>query len=268
MKSVKYIPLVVLLAFAGVGCTSGKTENGDSTSGTQVLPPPIGGGYDPNPPTGTGGDESVDSGYGTNSVKFTPVSLQELNSYVATHPLNYPTNIKVTVDVQPDSEGHVYGQVRISYDDNGMHYEGVFDSGSGTNSNLEYNPFNGWKEYQYNYWMTNTKFSGYFQDPYGAIILVVDGTTSVNQGDGQGGETMLTGSIWYHNFATSQAYQGPNRKCWYIYNFNNPNQYPSTVYDCRSGIMNSKSATNIYPTDSYRKLGTFTGLSKSQAFKQ
>lgn len=256
MEKAKLIPLILLLAVAGAGCTSSKTENstGDSTVVTPVIP------VTPTPPGGSGTDDPTILGYGTNSVQFVPVSYVEMNNYVATHPLNAPTNFKVTVDLTKDGSNLYSGQIHIMYDDNGYHYDGVFDSGNATNPELEYSPYNGsagWKEHSYNFWMNGTVFTGYFQDAYGAIILVVDGTSTTNSGDGQGGEAMLSGSVWYRNFAQSQAPQGPMRKCWYI---------TAGPYNCQSAIMASKSAANPYPSDTYKKLGTFSGLSRSQAF--
>lgn len=257
MEKAKLIPLILLLALAGAGCSSSKTDNGGDSSTDTTTPVVV----DPTPPSGTG--DSTDSsvtGYGTNSVQFIPVSYEEMNSYVATHPLNAPSNFKVTVDLTAKGSSRYAGTVKLSYDDNGIHYVGVFDSGSNANPDLSYSPYNGsdgWWEYAFNYWMSSTIFSGYFQDAYGAIVLIVDGTTTTNQGDGQGGEAMLTGSVWYRNFAQSQAPQGPSRKCWFI---------TTGPYNCQSNIVNKKSATNYLPTDTYRKLGTFTGLARSQAF--
>lgn len=264
MKNAKLIPLLLLLAMAGVGCSSKSSNDGSSVAVVPTVPQDNG----PVIPGGNGGTDNGTVGYGTNSVQFTPVSFAEMNSYVALHPLNAPSNFKVTVDTQRDSGGHYYGQVRIAYDDTGVHYEAVFDSGSGANPNIgnDYadGPFDGkfgWKQNSYNYWLPgNAQFSGFFSDAYGAVVLVIEGNSSTNQGDGQGGETTLKGSIWYKNFPTSYAPQSPYYKCWFITN---------GPYNCRSAALtgSSKSSAALEPSDTYRKLGTFIGLSRSQAFK-
>ena len=256
----KMILIGSLMAVAGVGCSSNSSNSEMPIDQNPIVVTPD---APSAPPDNTGTDTS--SSVGTNSVAFTPVSLAEMNTYVATHPLNAPTNFKVTVDLQADAADNAgpryYGQIKISYVDNGQTYEGVFDSGSGTNSKLPYSPNNGMKEYYYNHWFKNpannlTSFSGYFQDPYGAVVLVIDNAAgSIDLGDGQGSQTVLSGSIWYKNFPYSYAPQGPERKCWYI-----------TVgpYQCGSSTVTSKSALN---PSGYRKLGTFTGLNLSTSFK-
>lgn len=253
MENTKLMTVVLVLALAGVGCSKKSSSNGSSDDPGVVdtyVPPTV------TPPGGSGGSDTTT---GTNTVDFVPVSLEEMNSYVATHPLNGPTNIKLTVDLKADSEYRYYGSVKLSYDDAGSRYEGVFNSGSGVNSHLDYSGSNGLKEYVYNIWFNNqytsgkTVFTGFFQDTYGGVVLVVDSV--VNQGDGQGG-SYVSGSLWYRNFANVLAPQGPERKCWYI---------TKGPYDCRSTPVIYKNG--IYPTDTYRKLGTFSGLLKSKAFR-
>lgn len=253
MKNAKMISVTILMmALAGVGCSNKSSSNEvplDPAGVPAPLPLPLPPPANPEPTPETGG---------SNTVPFVPVSFAEMNSYVATRPLNNPTNIKLTVDMTADSEGRYYGQVKIAYDDNGYRYEGVFDSGSGTNSYLQYSGNNGLKEYAYNVWFMHggkAVFSGFFQDPYGGVVLVIDNYVTQDLGDGQGGQVMVSGSVWYRNFPYLQAPQGPERKCWYI------TQGP---YDCRSNAVIYKNA--LEPSDSYTKLGTFSGLSLSKAF--
>ena len=111
-------------------------------------------------------------------------------------------------------------------------------------------------EAEYNRWFTlNGKyyFSAYFQDAYGAVVLVFD--NYVNLGDAQG-SGVVSGSVYYKNFAQSYVQQSPYRKCWYIY---------SGPYNCRANAVMDKSA--IYPGDGFKKLGTFSGLSKAAVMK-
>ena len=251
MKTLNTKMMVLLAAFSliGVGCGD---SNSFQTLSNGVNP---GGGGDliVSPETGGGGG----TGNYTNQATFTPVSFTEFNSYVAVHSLNNPSNYKVTVNLTAVESGRYAGDVKISYTDAGYNYEATFSAGSGKNAKYSNLHDNNTLESEFNRWFTyggKTVFSGYFQDKYGSIVLVVD--NAVNQGDGQGGG-YVTGSIYYKNFAQSYAQQSSLRKCWFIYD---------GPYDCRSGAVSNK--TSLYPTDNgYRKLGTFTGLSQAAAFQ-
>lgn len=261
MQRNKLTVIMLILALAGVGCSS-KKEHDDAATTPVVEPVVI---PTPTPlPTPDGGGGGGGSTADSNSVAFVPTSFDIFNTYVATHPLNNPSDYKLTVDLTADSSGRSYGSVRISYMDNGQKYEGVFSSGSGDNPYLKYADGNGLKEYHYNYWFKSggkTVFNGYFQDQYGSIVLVVDSV--VNQGDGQGG-SFVSGSVWFMNFPTLQVPQGPLRKCWFI------TQGP---YNCRTEALNYKNAVypgiimDRSPAVYYHKLGTFSGLSLAKAFK-
>jgi hypothetical protein len=247
--------LVILLAtvsMLGIGCSK-KSSNSDSST---TVVTGIDGGTAVTPPAGTGG--STGSTVASNTVQFNPVSLLEMNSYVGTHPLNNPTNITLQVNLSNVGNNRYGGTINISYVDNGIQYNGSFKSCFTSNCiNPNYSSYGtardvGVSEANYNYWFSmggKTVFSGFFQDSYGAIILVIDNISTTNQGDGQGGVSTASGQIWYRNFAQSFAYQSTLRTCWFIY---------AGPYDCRSGVAMNKSA--LYPTDSYRKLGSFSGL--------
>jgi hypothetical protein len=253
MKTLNTKMMVLLAAFSvlGVGCGDSNSfqtlSNGGNTGsgGGVIVSPDDGSG------TGTG------TGNYTNQATFTPVSFTEFNSYVAVHALNNPSNIKVTVNLTAVESGRYGGNVKISYSDAGYNYEATFSAGSGRNVKYDSLNDNNTLESEFNRWFAfggKTVFSGYFQDQYGSIVLIVD--NAVNQGDGQGGG-YVTGSVYYKNFAQSYATQSPYRKCWFISN---------GPYDCRSGAVSNK--TSLYPTDNgYRKLGTFTGLSQAAAFQ-
>lgn len=247
----KLIVLLALVSLAGVGC--GKDGQFQANSNL----PGVGTGVDssiPGSPDGSG--STGGSVVASKVVDFVPVSFSEFNSYVGLHPLNNPTNFKLTVELQDVGGGRFGGTVKISYTDAGYQYTGTFDSGLGTNVKKDGLKDNGVYEAEFNRWFSNggkTVFSGFFQDAYGAIVLVVDNV--VNQGDGQGAGYM-TGSVYYKNFAQSYAPQSPYRKCWFL---------RDGPYDCRSSAVINKSS--VYPEDGYRKLGTFSGLSRSEAFK-
>lgn len=254
MKTFNSKSMVLLAAFAllAVGC--GKS----GMNASQTYQPPIldnDGSAVPVSPDGGG------SGGGTGStssqtVAFTPVSFQEFNSYVALHPLNNPTDIKLTVSLNEVQNGRFAGRVNIGYTDTGYNYSATFEAGSGTNVKMYALKDSNMLEAEYNRWfLLNGQyyFSAYFQDAYGAIVLVFD--KYINQGDGQGTAT-VSGTVYYKNFAQSYAPQSPYRKCWYIYD---------GPYTCRSNaVMNKKSAV----PDGFKKLGTFSGLSKAAAFNE
>ncbi|MFZ4402603.1 MAG: hypothetical protein ACOYOK_00745 [Pseudobdellovibrionaceae bacterium] len=212
--------------------------------------------------TDTGAPVNIDNGNDSGSsngngdtVTFKPVSLAEMNSYVATHPLNSPTNIKININLSNVAENRYGGEVRISYRDAGQNYEGIFASGTGRNQSAKGLKDNDVWEPNFNYWFNlsgQLSFSGFFQDNYGAIVVIVDG--GANQGDGQGSGSVVSGTVWYRNFAQTFAPQSTYRKCWFVY---------TGPYSCRSAAVINKSSLTV---DGFTKLGTFSGLSKTKAF--
>lgn len=248
----KLIFLMVAFSLMGVGC--GKSSSFETNSANGANQANNNGAIPVSPDgVGTSGTGVVS---GSNTVDFVPVSIAEFNSYVAMHALNSPNNFKLTVDLQDAGNGRYAGAVKISYVDTGYQYEGKFEAGSGTNQDLYKLQDAGMMEAEYNRWfILNNQyyFSAYFQDAYGAIVLVFD--NYINQGDAQG-TGFVSGSVYYKNFAQSYVQQSPYRKCWYIY---------SGPYNCRASAVMDKSTP--YPGDGYRKLGTFSGLSKAAAMK-
>lgn len=253
----KLIALMIVTSILGVGCGKSKSVDTGSANGIITVSPTgatTGGtGTSPTSPNGPG---STTTSSNSNSVDFSPVSFEEFSNYVAMHPLNSPNNYKITVDLSDAGSGRYAGSVKISYVDNGYQYEGKFSAGSGVNQDLTGLKDGNMMEAEYNRWfMLDGKyyFSAYFQDAYGAIVLVFD--NYVNLGDAQG-SGVVSGSVYYKNFAQSYVQQSPYRKCWYIY---------SGPYNCRATAVMDKSA--VYPGDGYRKLGTFSGLSKAAVMK-
>lgn len=248
--------LMILLAgisLMGVGCSKNQLQASDSTA---VVDGNTATGVTPLAPDSTDSSSSA-SGY-TNSAAFTPVSLQEFNSYVATHPLNAPTNFKVTMNLQNNGGNRYGGTVQISYTDTGYTYNGTFTAGTGNNVSIKTLKDNDTPEAQFNYWYQSSAgpvFSGFFQDSYGSIVVIVDKFVSTSGGDAQSGAQVISGSIYYKNFAQSYATQSPYRKCWFIYD---------GPYNCRSSAIINK--TSLVP-DGYRKLGTFSYMSKSAVFQ-
>ncbi|MGE5084781.1 MAG: hypothetical protein ACM3MG_00670 [Bacillota bacterium] len=253
MKTLNTKMMILVAAFSvmGVGCGSNKMVADSSAVSSGPL---SGSGSIPTSPDGstTSGGTSY-----SNEATFTPVSIAEFNSYVGTHPLNDPQNFKVKVQLQQVENGRYAGTVNISYTDTGYAYNGTFTAGAGRNVSYSGLNDNNALESEFNRWFTlngQTAFSGFFQDSYGAIVLVIDNV--VNQGDAQGTGDVITGSIYYKNFAQSYAQQSPYRSCWYITN---------GPYNCRSTSVINKSST--VPSDGYRKLGTFSGISRAASFQ-
>lgn len=244
----KMIYLLAAFSLMGVGCAKNTELQANST--TTVVSGGI-----PVSPDGTSTSSSTSTS--SKTATFVPVSISEFNSYVAMHPLNNPSDFKITVDLQSAGNGRYAGSVKLSYVDTGYQYEGKFEAGSGTNQDIYKLKDAGLMEAEFNRWfIINNQyyFTAFFQDAYGAIVLVID--NYVNQGDAQG-TGYVSGSVYYKNFAQSYAQQSPYRKCWYIY---------SGPYNCRASAVIDKNS--VYPGDGYRKLGTFSGLSKAAIFNQ
>jgi len=246
----KLIVLLAAVAMLGVGCAKESQFESDSSvdtaNGFYTFPPTA--------PPGSGEGSAGDSWNYGNTVTFSPVSFAEMTSYVALHPLNAPTNIRLNVNLVNDGSGRYYGHLKIAYRDNNQEFSSYMDARNQRNQKFDYMKDNNVHEAEYNRWFTingKSVFTGFFSDAYGGIVLVIEG--SENQGDGQGGG-LLKGSIWYRNFAQTSAPQSPYRRCWFVYD---------GPYNCRSSAVINKNSLTI---DGYRKLGTFTGLSKTKAF--
>lgn len=248
----KLIGLLVLMALTGVGCGQGSQFQSNNNN---VIPPSVT--NDGTIPVSPDGNGTTATPIGSKTVAFEPVSIAEFSSYVGLHPLNAPKDFTLTVDLSEVENGRYGGNVKISYIDSGVSYNGNFDAGSGTNADLPGLKDKGLLEAEYNRWFIidgKYYFSAFFQDPYGAIVLVFD--NYVNQGDAQG-SGLISGRVYYKNFAQSYAQQSPYRKCWYIY---------AGPFNCRADAVMNKSS--VYPGDGYRLLGKFSGLSKVDAFNE
>lgn len=247
MKNKILLLSMTVLAFAGAGCSKSMTAK-DANSSPSAPVVDI--------------DDLLDGDDTGSSSDSNTVTLNTdyvtMNAYVGMRPLNNPSDYKVTVDLTKDSRNRYSGAITISYKDNGTTYQGVFQSGSAPNPDLKYGDGQNMYEHDYNYWWQKSGlnvFSGYFQDQWGGLVLVIDKVSVQGNNDGAG-KTVLSGSVWFRNFPVVQAPQGALRRCWFI---------TLGPYDCRSNSVSKKTA--IYPADTYRKLGTFSGLSKAAAFK-
>ena len=244
--NLKLALILATVAVFGAGCGSSSSDN--------VTAPIINTGDVPVSPDGvytSGGSYTADQ----KTAVFTPVSLEMMNNYAYLHPLNDPKDIAVTIDLQEVKNGRYAGSVKISYTDNGQRIVGTFKAGRHQNDNFSSLRDNDKLDAEFNRWfIINGKyyFSAYFQDAYGGLIVVFD--NYVNQGDAQG-TGVVSGAVYFRNFPQSYATQSPYRSCWYIYD---------GPYDCRAEAVTKKNA--IYPANGYRKLGTFSGLSKAAVF--
>lgn len=183
---------------------------------------------------------------------------------------NNPTNIQINIDNSRKTD-----IVVISYTDNGR----VVEAGMGVQF-----PGGSRQNEQYNGWVTQTVgmaspgpvYKGFYQDQYGAIVLVIDKLLS--DGDGQPAKIMA-GSVWYQNFmdglpGESACQSGDPRygtcyvnqkMCWEI---------SYGPYDCRTFLVNDavNLISSLYPNNrgptrskSYVKLGNFSGISRAAA---
>ena len=257
--------VLMMVAAIGFGCAKKESISAPSgSSGTDITttPPPA---TTTNQPPNT----TVTTGPLANaSVATTPFaydSLSVFNEYVASNPVNNPSGLAINVDMSDIGGGRFAGTLKISYYDNGQWRTGTFQTGTGTNQ-ISYHDIDvGKSEAEFNRWFTwNNKqaFHAFFQDQWGAVILVID--DGVNLGDG-GGTTIVSGSVWFKNFALT-PYGQYGEKCWFV---------RAGPYDCRtwvqgdwtSGVISTTSA--LYPnSNGYKKLGTFTSLNRPAAFHQ
>lgn len=218
-------------------------------------------------PTGTGSTPTT-TGYdygATASITLNGSALGRL--FYNSQPRN-PTNVRVNINLASNAES-----VIVSYVENGILKEASFGT-KHPDQNYSNASFNGWVNQG-----GQQVWKGFFQDRFGAIVIVVD--KYLSQGDGAPA-SILGGSIYFQNFQES-AYQNPvqgNQKmCWEIYDgpydcrtfivgANNPNAYPQTPSTAGSVIMTS----SLYPNNkgprkslNYEKLGDFAGVNRTAA---
>lgn len=261
MKTFKQITVLLATIYFTVGCAKSASQavmnnnNGVYGNGQTVVPPIYIDPYNPG--------SANPSFSGGSTVDFTPVNIQTMNEYVATHPLNNPSNFKINVNVAQVQAGRFGGAVSISYTDNNLNYNGVFKSGLGVNQTFKGMYDNGELESKYNYWFNHagkTVFSGFFEDQYGAIVITLEPLTQ-NPPSGNDGEPILNqgykGSVYFKNFTTTPAPHSPYRACWFTY---------YGPYDCRSEVVQTKCGIAPGAASGYKLLGTFTNLNVKAAF--
>jgi hypothetical protein len=255
-----YIAVFVALAgLANVGCAK-KMEGGTNPYGYQpngpYIPPGNGPGQLPGP-------QLPDQTFQYGGTATLTVSSATMSRYLGWTP-NVLTDVKMNVNVQQytDKEGGKTfsgwgGTVTVAFKNDGVYYEDNFSS--------LVNPYgtvttNG-KNNRYNNWQTGGPagqyFHGFFQDNFGAVIVVIDEV--IDLGDGQGPQS-VSGSVWVKNHPLAYAPLSPT-SCWNV---------SLGPYDCRtwkSGQGVDPTAA-IYPltSDGYFKLGDFDDLDVSESF--
>jgi hypothetical protein len=189
--------------------------------------------------------------------------MQTMNDYVATHPLNNPTNFKVNVNLAQSSTGRYGGTVTISYIDNGIPFDGIFKAGMGVNQSMSNLYDNGRAEADYNYWFklnNELVFTGFFEDQYGSVTLTLtpESTTSTGGNDAEPIATAkYKGQIYFKNFTTTFAQHSSYRSCWYTY---------KGPYDCRSNVIQTKCGLTPGAETGYKLLGSFSGVDIKTGF--
>lgn len=250
-----------------VGCAAEKKSGTDPVAAdcargvcdASTGVPPAPGGSGDVPPTPGGGE-----GYAGATVALT--NVQNLSTmFYNSYPGSNVTNLQVNVDMNRTMDSFI-----ISYVSNGR----VTEAGLGTrfpDGTRENNQYNGWVTEG-----SSRVYKGFFQDKYGAIVVVIDKV--LNGGDGTPA-ALVGGTIYFQNFGENPAYDSKCQSgdprygtcflnqlmCWEI---------KAGPYDCRTFlvsnnvVMNSSSAPNgIGPsrTKSYLKLADFNGLSRAAA---
>lgn len=258
MKTKFKLLVAVAALVSGAGCASEKGSPAppatvtctDASCTTIATPTPS--------PTPT-------SYYSGSSASLMLTSTSELAKLFYNSNPNSPTNVQVNIDLSRSSD-----TVIVSYQDGGVTHEAAFGSVHPTNGSVSNTMYNGWVNQS-----GKQIWKGFFQDKYGAIVLIVD--KYISQGDGQSGN-ILGGSIWFQNFNRyypNNPTQGPLKMCWeitmgpydcrtFIIGMNpaDPSNYPGMV-----SVTSSYNPNNHGPDANmnYEKLGDFNGISKSAA---
>ena len=260
MKTMKQLTILFAALALVAGCAKSKSQDNNTVvnNGGTIVPPIV---IDPNAPIGGGtGTPTFSSG---STSDFTPVSLSVMNTYVATHPLNNPSNFKININLASAGNSRYGGDVTISYYDNGQKYDGVFKAGMGKNQSFSGMYDNNRLEADYNYWFNFERqlvFTGFFEDQYGAItITLVPQTTT--PASGNDGEPIISGPykgyVYFKNFQTTFAPHSPYRSCWFTY---------MGPYDCRSNVVQTKCGLTPGAEAGYQLLGTFSTVDINKAF--
>jgi hypothetical protein len=242
--------LIAAAFLMNAGCAS---EKSGSTGGNTVcISNCLGtnGGTTPTTPTNT-------NSYSSGSTVSLSTDISKLSGLFFNSIPNNPQNVQVNIDLTRTSDAII-----ISYQENGVTKEAAFGSNhpyASVSSSLS----SGWFTHSGKPW-----WKGFFQDTYGAIVVVIDST--VNTGDGSPAQ-FVGGRIYYQNFNQywpNNPFQGSQKMCWEI---------TYGPYDCRTFLVGDSinMSSSQYPNNAgpipsesgryYQELGRFTGLSRVAA---
>ncbi len=178
--------------------------------------------------------------------------------------LNDPRHIHISVNVEELKDNQYAGKISISYYDNGEFIWSSQESGTGKvkidNKKADYD---GRPEYAYNNWHTlsgKQVFIGYFSDNLGALLLVIDEASTIDQGDGGGIELLdtVSGKIYFKNFEIVLAPQSPEDvPCWFL---------SRGPYECNAKWSWDSLTETVKVGNGYKLLGSFKGLDVNKAF--
>lgn len=263
VKETTKLIIVLLSASLLIGCAKESAAPGDGTDpGTNPIFDPISGGDDF---TSTGTSNIVSIDIVGNSVRERVTHFEKYTG----RSMYDPQNIKLEVSLEDRGDFNYGGALKVTYTDNGSKHTGIFVNGDdsyylGNKNEKESAKYNKW--FQINgKWV----FHGFFQDDSGAVILVLDGNSGLDLGDGPI-KGNYKGSLWYKNFSKNILYtvQGgphPRQHCWFVWD-----KDVDTAYDCQAWKTgnNGKIDTykSLYPDEGYVKLGDFEDLDINSAF--
>lgn len=240
--------LVMVTSLVGLGCAKKSGSAAPAPDAATVAPdapviPTPTGPY--TPPSGTAGNFAWG---GTANFTFQSVSVYRQYTQRYINSLSQLSDIKINLNLDRYAP-RFGGTTTIRYTYQGQIYEGFFNGGDSYQAS------------KYNIWFTISGkkiFHGFFEDYLGAIIVVLDQTTSLNDGYQKGDK--VGGRVYFKNFQQTGAPHPPTY-CWFV---------SMGPYDCRAWPKGYEVDTKkaIYPltSDGYTLLGTFTGLDLDQAF--
>ncbi len=275
-KAVSWMVVATVVVASGIGCS--RSGGGFSATASDSTP------TTPGLPTtpGTPGISGI-SGWTGAVTDLKLDSVEALSYYKATSAANSPSQVQVGIQLSDNGQNQYSGNVVVSYVDNNQQHVSKFVALNKTNpgSGSHYPNYNHATYNQWFTWQGQNVFHGFFQDQFGAVMVIVD--DAVDLGDGAGA-TSVSGAIWFKNFANAKVLPNDNDvPCWFV---------TTGPYDCRAflvsgdkgdGVVSSTSA--LYPQQSlfvtshesnpyipqeaargWRRLGTFSNLNRVAAF--
>lgn len=257
--------LILLLVAVSIGLTGCAKEKKSSNQSAATPYPPITG---PGAPA-IDGDGAVAPENG-DVVAWEPYT-SELDRFKATGPTNSPRDFKLWVNLLNTGQG-VGGNIQVQWKDSGQYTIRYFQSVNKTGTipccGGEYNQYNGMYPESFNKWVPFKRngqpdvqvFHGMFEDAMGAIAIIID--NGLDLGDGAG-MSELSGTIWYKNFSVVRAPGSTYMPCWFT--VKGPYQCQTTMaWD----LLNRQEIYTLDANNGYVRLGTFSGLTKADAFNE